>query len=503
MTSWIVPSDSHSPGDTGHTTDHNHIADDLTILMPAVSVAATVYVTAAGNDSNNGLSWGTAFATISAAIAALPTVGGVQAGIVEVGYGSFAPFSVTNTQVPWVRGRGMGQSYDATNNQTSPQHPTVILQSGGDGIDVTGPTTYGPTGGVAPYGVVISDLAIVGNGSTAGTALKVKSTSFVTVRNVVFDNWATWGQWFQRCYGGLMENCFTTRCGTVGATTPAGGLFMDPSAGEIDGLLFVNCEWFENSGFGAYNPSGSQTAGITFDTCDFEKTAASSASLSGQGFYGKGGSYLFLNPWCEANAAYGTYLDAGSQAAVYGGMFPGDSVQVAGIYMAGNALDVHGARFLGNTGTASINNTNENFVTWSGCQSSDTAWIDNGGGGTIAAAAAALTGTAEGAVLSGMNVQSSSGGTVTFDVSFGNIQPVTITGNVTSSSIANPSAGQVVTIAWVQGAGGSHTYAWPANCKFAAGTAPAASTTAGYTDSVTFYYNGTNWIETSRAVGVH
>lgn len=53
MPSWIVPSDTHVNGDTGHTTDHNHMADDLTLVnnvLPAVSggltgaVAATRFV---------------------------------------------------------------------------------------------------------------------------------------------------------------------------------------------------------------------------------------------------------------------------------------------------------------------------------------------------------------------------------------------------------------------------------------------------------------------------
>ena len=37
MPTWIVPSDTHNAGDTGHTTDHNHIADDLTLLAWASS----------------------------------------------------------------------------------------------------------------------------------------------------------------------------------------------------------------------------------------------------------------------------------------------------------------------------------------------------------------------------------------------------------------------------------------------------------------------------------
>jgi hypothetical protein len=44
MPSWIVPSDTHVVSDTGHTTDHNHVADDLTLInnvIPAVSGGLT------------------------------------------------------------------------------------------------------------------------------------------------------------------------------------------------------------------------------------------------------------------------------------------------------------------------------------------------------------------------------------------------------------------------------------------------------------------------------
>lgn len=40
MPTWTVPSDTHSPGDTGHTTDHNHIADDLTLIATAFPVVS-------------------------------------------------------------------------------------------------------------------------------------------------------------------------------------------------------------------------------------------------------------------------------------------------------------------------------------------------------------------------------------------------------------------------------------------------------------------------------
>ena len=40
MPSWILPSDTHNVGDIGHTTDHNHIVDDLTLINDALPVVS-------------------------------------------------------------------------------------------------------------------------------------------------------------------------------------------------------------------------------------------------------------------------------------------------------------------------------------------------------------------------------------------------------------------------------------------------------------------------------
>jgi hypothetical protein len=89
---------------------------------------------------------------------------------------------------------------------------------------------------------------------------------------------------------------------------------------------------------------------------------------------------------------------------------------------------------------------------------------------------------------------------VTIDANTGRMQQVTLNANATSSSIVNATTGQVLTIEWVQDATGGRTYAWPANCKFA-GAAP-ADTTLNKRSSVSFWYDGTNWIEFARAVVV-
>ena len=40
MTTWSVPSDTHALLDTGHTTDHNTICDDLTLINAAVPLVS-------------------------------------------------------------------------------------------------------------------------------------------------------------------------------------------------------------------------------------------------------------------------------------------------------------------------------------------------------------------------------------------------------------------------------------------------------------------------------
>ena len=97
----------------------------------------------------------------------------------------------------------------------------------------------------------------------------------------------------------------------------------------------------------------------------------------------------------------------------------------------------------------------------------------------------------------------SGSGSVTFNLGSLGSQIYTLTGNITSSTITNASLGQRFTIMWRQDATGGRTYVWPGQCKFAGGSAPAASTLANYTDTVTFIWDGANAIEISRSIGIH
>ena len=91
--------------------------------------------------------------------------------------------------------------------------------------------------------------------------------------------------------------------------------------------------------------------------------------------------------------------------------------------------------------------------------------------------------------------------TPAFDASAGNVQKMTLTANVTSSTITNAPAAntsQPLTLLLCQDATGSRTMAWPANLKLAGG-AYTLTTTASKCDTLTAVYDGTNWYETGRA----
>jgi len=66
---------------------------------------------------------------------------------------------------------------------------------------------------------------------------------------------------------------------------------------------------------------------------------------------------------------------------------------------------------------------------------------------------------------------------------------MTLTGNVTSSSVTNPTAGATITFAITQDGTGNHTFTWPTNFKGASAIAPEANMVSVQS----FIYAGTTW----------
>lgn len=86
-----------------------------------------------------------------------------------------------------------------------------------------------------------------------------------------------------------------------------------------------------------------------------------------------------------------------------------------------------------------------------------------------------------------------SGASATIDYTTGNKQKITLTDNATLSFTAPGGACNLI-LKLVQDGTGSRTVTWPAAVIWPGGSAPTLTTTAGATDMISFYYDGTNYL---------
>lgn len=84
--------------------------------------------------------------------------------------------------------------------------------------------------------------------------------------------------------------------------------------------------------------------------------------------------------------------------------------------------------------------------------------------------------------------------TVDIDLSTGNTQAGTLANATTIINLTNPRAGAFYTLELKQDATGSRTVTWDSDIKWASGTAPTLTITAGRTDLIGLYYNGTYFL---------
>ncbi len=83
-------------------------------------------------------------------------------------------------------------------------------------------------------------------------------------------------------------------------------------------------------------------------------------------------------------------------------------------------------------------------------------------------------------------VTATDGATVTFDLSAGRSQKVTLGGNRTLA-VSNAVAGQPFLLALIQDGTGSRTVTWFSGIKWAGGSAPTLTTTAAKADLIRFH----------------
>lgn len=92
-------------------------------------------------------------------------------------------------------------------------------------------------------------------------------------------------------------------------------------------------------------------------------------------------------------------------------------------------------------------------------------------------------------------------GATTFNVVNGRMINATLTGNITVTLTAGEFKNQELTLKLTQDGTGSRTVTWPSNFKKAGGTLT-LTVTAAAVDVINMRYDGTNWIETSRALNI-
>jgi parallel beta-helix repeat protein len=98
-------------------------------------------------------------------------------------------------------------------------------------------------------------------------------------------------------------------------------------------------------------------------------------------------------------------------------------------------------------------------------------------------------------IISGVNTVTFSA-TPTFDASLGNTQKITLTGNVTSSTLSNATTGQTINFLICQDATGGRTFVWPTNVKGGMTIGSTLSTCSAQN----FIFDGTNAYAVSSGV---
>lgn len=108
------------------------------------------------------------------------------------------------------------------------------------------------------------------------------------------------------------------------------------------------------------------------------------------------------------------------------------------------------------------------------------------------AKAAVLATTTESGALAPTVVKLTDAATIAVDASLGNDFRVTLGGNRTMGTPANPANGDQIIFQVTQGTGAPYTLTWSSGYQFSAGLPqPALSGSAGHTDLLGFVYNAT------------
>lgn len=207
-------------------------------LPPAASLQGTQYVTTSGNDSHDGLTWGSAKATVAAASSALS--GG---GVVELGAGSIAFTSAAPPAGVTIRGRGRGLTTLAIASDAGSGHKALDCSASTEAAPIVleAFTLQGPGSGNFTIGTAPANMDGVFTGSNmqcrnfrvlgfrSGIVVQNSHEQFYTTQstNNYYNVYNTTGNGNQVFYG----------CDLTGATRAS---LVASGAGTYDACSFIN-----------------------------------------------------------------------------------------------------------------------------------------------------------------------------------------------------------------------------------------------------------------------
>lgn len=289
------------------------------------------YVSAAGNDSNNGLSWGRAKLTVEGAIASLTG----RTGTVHIGAGTFALGATTlyvttdgTTAGDPAKLRLIGQGSDQT-----------IITYTGTGAAISSGTSTNTPGGA----LVLADLAVSGSGASGnarGIYLK-RYQQATTLTRVKVTGFPFANVHFYRCYGIGLYSCHFTGGGGWGA------LFDDSNGFYAADTRFSSntsggARVFYNGGGAPYDESGTASAAGTFMACLAEDNTGPGLSIESSSMIDVIGGYI------ENNGGDGQIIVTGAAAAsvsfarLAGVRFNGNSASARAVYVDYGEVNLEG-----------------------------------------------------------------------------------------------------------------------------------------------------------------
>ena len=459
MTSYTVPSDNKQAGQTlGHTTDHNIIADDLTLIQAVIPVVA------------GGL---------AGAVQATRYAGATTTG---------APSTGTFTAGDWV---------------TTLDAAIWICTAGGS------PGTWGQVG-AGGGGAMTNPMTTAGDlikGGAGGTPARIAvgSSGQALVVSAGAPAWGAVGF----AGGGTGQATQQAALDALAAAVTSGQVLR----GNGTHVVLAALQAGDIPQLADYAPTG-----LTGATAASRYVGATSSGAPASGTFAAGdfavdqSGHIFV---CTAGGTPGTWANAGASAGVStfnsrsGAVSPGNAdylaVATGGLSGATTATRFAGATTGGApgsgtfaTGDFTVDTTGKIFICTSG--GSPGTWVN------AASLYALLAGATFTGAIAVTPVALTDASTITVNAALGNDFRVTIGASRTMGVPSNPADGQRIDFMITQGGAGSFTITWPTSTggySFGAGTAPTLTTTTGKTDIVGFAYNATlsKWLYLGSSLG--